>query len=119
MNANRFSQYVIDGATSLTSSSNPPLGYFDSSLIGQLKILLTIHYTDEQITQQCLDAFNRQRKIGNDAIKNAGFQLNAGPPITMKMEQTLLAIYNYATNNSYEIATEEQRIMGDLTTYKE
>ena len=119
MNANGFSQYVIDGATSLTSSSNPPLGYFDSSLIGQLKILLTIHYTDEQITQQCLDAFNRQRKIGNDAIKNAGFQLNAGPPITMKMEQTLLAIYNYATNNSYEIATEEQRIMGDLTTYKE
>ena len=59
MNANGFSQYIIDGATSLTSSSNLnlPFGYFDSSLIGQLKILLTIHYTDEQITQQCLDAF--------------------------------------------------------------
>ena len=119
LNANGFSQYVIDGATSLTSSSNPPLGYFDSSLLGQLKILLTIHYTDEQITQQCLDAFNRQRKFGNDAIKNAGFQLNAGPLITINMKQSLLAIYNYATNNSYDIATEEQRSIGDLTTYKE
>ena len=37
----------------------------------------------------------------------------------MNMKQSLLAVYNYATNNSYDIATEEQRSIGDLTTYKE
>ena len=37
----------------------------------------------------------------------------------METEQSLLAVYNYATNHYYKIASEEERNIGNLTRYKE
>eukprot|EP00956_Cyclotella_meneghiniana_P023671 scaffold46528_cov72-Cyclotella_meneghiniana.AAC.1 len=112
-----------DDERQLTSSSDLQCGCFDRSLLVQLKILLTVHCTDERITQEHLEDFNRHRKIGNDAIQTQAFstmQVHVHQSQRkMETKQTILAIYNYATDNSYEIATEEQRSMGDLTAYKE
>ena len=104
--------FIIGSATTLSSSSDLQCSCFDKSLlVGQLKVLLT----------ECLDDFNRHRKISNRAIQNKGFLLNAGPRIiTMETKKSILPVNNYyATNNSYKIATNEQHDMGDPMSYKE
>ena len=65
MSANRFSPYIIGGTTSLISASDQGSGCFDKSLLGQLKVLLTIDCDTDQIMQEHLDKFNRHSQEGN------------------------------------------------------
>ena len=77
MSDDGFSPYLIDGATLSISADR---GCFVNSLYNQLKVLLAIDY-NVKITKEHLDQFNRHRHEGNDAIRNAGFWINVGPPI--------------------------------------